>query len=147
MRRCRFNEAGSVTLVGIWMMGFLLLVSAVFFVYGDQEVNVSNLERESYHRQLFAESLLEKHLLLLQQDFSQVEKILALKDYVQLRLAKGEEGQFIYNVKAIHDEAGKVLIAAAVYNKADSTDENMFFLRWHLEVDKDEQTVVRSGIG
>ncbi len=38
-------------------------------------------------------------------------------------------------------------MAVIVKNQADPQFENIFSLRWHLEVDTDEQTVERSGIG
>lgn len=141
------GERGSMTLMGAWLTGFLLLVSAMLFVYSNQEIWVSNLERESYYRQLMAESLLEKQLMLFKQDFGQVEKVLAMKDYHNMLMSEGEEGKYIYGVRAMHDEAGKILLGVVVKNKADPSADNIFSLRWHLEVDRDEETVELWGIG
>lgn len=141
------KEKGSITLLGIWLIGFMLLVSAVIFVYSNQEIRVSNLERESYHRQLLAESLLERQLILLQQDFGQIENIKSKKSYYLVVLSEGVQGKYIYNVNALHNDAGEITIAAIVKNQDDPQFENIFSLRWHLEVDTDEQTVERSGIG
>lgn len=143
----RFSEKGSMTLLGIWLVGFMLLVSAMVFVYSNQEVRISNLERESYHRQLLAESLLEKQVLLFRQDFRQIENILNKKSYDLVALSEGVQDRYIYKINALHDDAGKVLVAVIVKNQDDPQFENIFSLRWHLEVDADEQTVERSGIG
>ena len=146
-RQTEGDEGGSMTLLGTWLMGFLLLVSAMIFVYSNQEIRVSNLERESYQRQLLAESLLEKHLLLLQQDFGLVETILGKRNYIWTILDEGVQGKYIYKVNALHDEAGSIKMAAIVKNQDDPSFENIFSLRWHLEVGADEQTLERSGIG
>ena len=141
------SEKGSMTLMGAWLMGFLLLVSAMLFVYSNQEIRVSNLERESYYRQLMAESLLEKQQLLLRQDFGQVEQVLARNAYSAMLLSEGEEGKYLYGIRAMHDEAGKILLGVVVKDKEDPRADNIFSLRWHLEVDRDEKTVERCGIG
>lgn len=141
------SEKGSMTLLGIWLVGFMLLMSAVIFVYSNQELRISNLERESYHRQLLAESLLERQLILFRQDFGQIEKILGKNSYSLVQLSEGVQGEYIYKINALHDDAGKVLVAVVVKNQDNPQFENIFSLRWHLEVDTDEETVERCGIG
>lgn len=139
-------EKGSMTLLGIWLMGFMLFISAMLFVYSNQEIRVSNLERESYYRQLLAESLLEKELLILNRDFSLLEKVMEKKEYVNTKLDEGIVGKYLYEVKCLHGN-GKVSMAAVVGNKDDPTYENLFYLRWYLDVNEDEKTVTREGIG
>lgn len=143
----RLGEKGSMTLLGTWLVGFMLLMSATIFVYSNQELRISNLERESYHRQLLAESLLERQLILFRQDFSQIESILSKNSYKLVQLSEGVQGDYIYNINALHDDAGKVLVAVVVKNQDNPQYENIFSLRWHLEVDTNEKTVERCGIG
>ena len=142
----KHGEKGSITLLGTWLMGFLLFISAMLFVYSNQEIWVSNLERESYYRQLLAESLLEKQLLALNRDFSMVEKVLEKRNYLHTILAEGSTEKYIYEIIGLHVD-GKVSMAAIVRNKEDPIDENIFSLRWYLAVDKDKETVALDGIG
>lgn len=139
-------EKGSMTLLGTWLMGFMLFISAMLFVYSNQEIWVSNLEREAYYRQLLAESLLEKELLALNRDFSLLEKIMEKREYFLTTLDEGSTGKYLYEVNGLHVN-GKVSIAAVVVNKDNPTFENIFYLKWSLAVDEDEQTIVREGIG
>ena len=142
----KIAEKGSMTLLGTWLMGFMLFISAMLFVYSNQEIWVSNLEREAYYRQLLAESLLEKELLVLNRDFSLLEKVMENREYVNTTLDEGSVGKYLYEIRCLHGN-GKVSMAAGVRNKDDPTYENIFYLRWYLAVDEDEQTVVREGIG
>ena len=139
-------EKGSMTLLGTWLMGIMLLISAMLFVYSNQEIWVSNMEREGYYRQLLAESLLEKELLVLNRDFSIMEKVMAKKEYARITLDEGGWGKYLYTVDCFHGN-DKVSMAAIVRNKDDPAFENIFYLRWYLAVDEDEQTVVQEGIG
>lgn len=139
-------EKGSMTLLGTWLMGFMLFISAMLFVYSNQEIWVSNLEREAYYRQLLAESLLEKELLVLNRNFSLVEKVMKTRDYMITTLDEGSVGKYLYKIGCLHVK-DKVSMAAVVRNKEAPEFENIFYLRWYLAVDEDEQTVVLEGIG
>lgn len=140
------EEKGSMTLLGTWLTGFLLFISAMLFVYSNQEIWVSNLEREGYYRQLLAESLLEKQLLALNKDFAPMEKILEQKNHWDILLDEGSTGKYIYEVRGHHID-DKITMGAVVRNKEDPTDENVFSLMWRLDVDKEAETVALKGIG
>lgn len=147
MRTVRLSgERGSITLLGVWLLGIFLCISMMIFILSNKECRVIVLANKSFTMQLLAESLLENQRLKLQHDMARTGEMLEQKEGMLKMLDTGERDEFTYRIN-YQIQKGKIIIAAVLRNKNPVKTENIFTLQWRLRVDKENDKVILEGIG
>ncbi|MDD3114537.1 MAG: hypothetical protein PHQ44_02240 [Anaerovibrio sp.] len=147
MRTVRLSgERGSITLLGVWLLGIFLCISMMIFILSNKECRVIVLANKSFTMQLLAESLLENQRLKLQHDMARTGEMLEQKEGMLKMLDTGERDEFTYRIN-YQIQKGKIIIAAVLRNKNPVKTENIFTLQWWLRVDRENGKVILEGIG
>lgn len=140
------TEKGSITLLGVWLLGMFLSISTLLFVLSSKESKVIYLAHKNYEMQMLAESLLANQVVELQHDKVLVAELMSRTEMRLKKLKQGEQGEIAYFINA-QRRADNLIIAVILNSTKADKPENVFALQWGLAVDSDTLDVEVEGIG
>ena len=145
-------------MAGLWLLSVLLFVSSMLYIFSTKEIEVSILEHHGCKMQMIAESILERELKCLQEDFAYTKELFHGKEGWDVIIDTGSIEKWRYTVRC-KPSGGSLWLYADVENMETVNPdpwhdsgvhdylEGKTGLRWRLHVDEDEETVELEGIG
>lgn len=144
----RFEESGSLTLAGMWMLVIFMWLGTILFLVGFQETEQVAYGQQQMKWQLAVESLLEEKRVALQNDFSTVREMMnsnASENYI-VNLDTGKKDGMSYRIRYfVKDE--KMYLIGAIKNEDDGKLYEFFCQQWVLGVDYDNEQLYLEGMG